>query len=127
MSLYNSESVQGGLESMRQSRANEISSSIYNLRRANDRQSKSRKRASETEQETVEHRASDRQCKAKRRANEMSKRLLSVELGQAVSLDIKQILIFMPRHIRKPRSLYAAHVADYKVWSRYLDNSCICV
>ena len=70
MSLYNSESVQGGLESMRQSRANEISSSIYNLRRANDRQSKSRKRASETEQETVEHRASDRQCKAKRRGNE---------------------------------------------------------
>ena len=38
--------------------------------KANDRQIKSRKRASETELETVEHRASDRQCKAKRRANE---------------------------------------------------------
>jgi len=54
---------------MRQSRANE-SKLECNLRRANDRQSKSRKRASETEQETVERRASDRQCKAKRRANE---------------------------------------------------------
>ena len=41
-----------------------------NLHRASDRQNKSRKRASETEQETVECRASDRQCKAKRRANE---------------------------------------------------------
>ena len=68
-SLYNGESVQVSLESMRQSRANE-SKLECNLRRANDRQSKSRKRASETEQEIVECRASDRQCKAKRRANE---------------------------------------------------------
>ena len=41
---------------MRQSRANE-SKLECNLRRANDRRSKSSKRASETEQETVEHRA----------------------------------------------------------------------
>jgi len=43
---------------------------VCDLRRASDRQSKSRKRANETEQEIVECRATDRQCKAKRRANE---------------------------------------------------------
>jgi len=68
-SLYDGESVQGGLESTRQSRANE-SKLECNMRRASDRQSKSRKGVNETEQETVERRASDRQCAAKRRANE---------------------------------------------------------
>ena len=55
-SLYDGESVQGSLESMRQSRANESKL----LRRASDRQSKPWKRANETEQETVERRASVR-------------------------------------------------------------------
>jgi len=71
--LYDSESVQGGLEIMRESWANE-SKLECDLRRASDRQSKSRKRANKTEQETVERRASDRQCKAKRRVK-LSKRL----------------------------------------------------
>ena len=63
---------------MRESWANE-SKLECDLRRAGDRQSKSRKRANKTEQETVERRASDRQGKAKRRVK-LSKRLLSVEL-----------------------------------------------
>ena len=59
-SVYDGESVQGSLKSMKQSTANE--SKLECVRSANDRQSKSRKRASETEQDTYEHRASDRQC-----------------------------------------------------------------
>ena len=58
-SLYDGESVEGGLESMRQSRANE-SELECNLPRASDWQSMSRKKANETEQETVERRASVR-------------------------------------------------------------------
>ena len=57
--LYDGKSVQGGLESMRQSRANE-SKLECTLHRASDRQSKSWKTANETEQESFEHRASDR-------------------------------------------------------------------
>ena len=95
-SLYNGERVQVSLESMRQStcKANE-SKLECNLRRANDRQSKSRKRASETEQETVKCRASDRQCKAKRRANETEQGTSDVRKRSHATCNL-QILIIMP-------------------------------
>jgi len=56
-----------------------VSWSVTCVELRSDRQSKSRKRANKTEQETVERKASDRQCKAKWRVK-LIKRLLSLEL-----------------------------------------------